>query len=144
MSTPTPATASALRPERLTKLGFRPDLVVQEFGVDDDTDEGFRSAVAGHIGGPLEDENYTGEADAVLLWWRGDDGDLTDALVDLVGVLGDGGFVVLLTPRAGHGAVVEASDIEEAAETAGLHASGDFTAAPGWRGIQLRAAKSRR
>ena len=39
-------------------------------------------------------------ADAVLLWWRDGDGDLGDALVDMVGVLDDGGFVVLLTPKA--------------------------------------------
>ena len=32
--------------------------------------------------------------DAVLLWWRDDDGDLVDALVDSLISLGDGGVVL--------------------------------------------------
>ena len=74
--------------------------MVQEFGYDSDVDDEFRYAVEDHCGSEIEDEDYTGGADAVLLWFRDGDGDLGDALVDMVGVLDDGGFVVLLTPKA--------------------------------------------
>ncbi len=67
------------------KLGFGAGQVVQEFGYDGDVDDDFRFAIEDACGSELEDEDYTGEVDAVLLWWRADDGDLTDALVDTVG-----------------------------------------------------------
>ena len=82
------------------RLGFARDQVVQEFGYDSDVDDEFRYAVEDLCGAEIEDDDYTGGADAVLLWWREGDGDLGDALVDMVGVLDDGGFVVLLTPKA--------------------------------------------
>lgn len=125
----------------VARLGFDADQIVQEFGYDDDCDQALREALEERIGSPMEDEDYTGEADAVLLWWRGDDGDLTDALVDTVSVVADGGFVALLTPRPGRGAQVEPSEIEEAAGTAGLHASGTVTVGPDWRGVRLVAPK---
>jgi hypothetical protein len=90
----------------------------------------------------LEDEDFTGEVDVALVWWRGDDGDLTDALVDLVVVLSEGGFVVLLTPNPKTGNVVDAAEVEEAAQTAGLHASASFGAAADWRAVRLVAPKA--
>ena len=53
--------------------------MIQEFGYDSDVDDEFRFAVEDHTGTELEDEDYTGGADAVLLWWREGDGDLVDA-----------------------------------------------------------------
>ena len=94
--------------------------MVQEFGYDSNADDEFRYAVEDHCGAEIEDDDYTGGADAVLLWWRDGDGDLGDALVDMVGVLDDGGFVVLLTPKV-NGDVVDPSDIDEAAVTAAAH-----------------------
>ena len=73
----------------------------------------------------------------VLLWWREEDGDLIDALVDLVGVLEDGGFVVLLSPRPGSPGALEPSDVDEAAATAGLHSSGLLAAGDLWRATRL-------
>ena len=109
----------------LDRLGLAPDRIVQELGYDDDVDHDFRAAVEERLGAPMEDDGYTGEIDAALLWWRGGDGDLTDALVDLVGLLDDGGYVALLTPR--HTAdAVEASEIEEAA----LHGRDRLSACP--------------
>jgi hypothetical protein len=124
------------------RLGFDRDQVVQEFGYDADTDDEFRFAVEDHCGAEIEDEDYTGGADAVLLWWRDGDGDLGDALVDMVGVLDEGGFVVLLTPKVS-GDEVDPSDIDEAAVTAGLHPAGTFNAAPQWRAHKLVAPKTR-
>ena len=70
------------------------------------------------------------------------DGDLGDALVDMVGVLDDGGFVVLLTPKL-TGDEVDPSDIDEAAVTAGLHTAGTFNAAVDWRAHKLVAPRTR-
>jgi hypothetical protein len=122
------------------RLGFAPDQVVQEFGYDADVDDAFRLAVEQACGAEMEDDEYTGVADAVLLWFRPDDGDLGDALVDMVGVLQEGGFVVLLTPRGED--EVDASDIDEAAVVTGLHLSGTFNAADSWRAHKLVAPKS--
>ena len=58
--------------------------------------------------------------DVVLMWWREEDGDLVDALVDALTPLADGGYIWLLTPKAGRPGHVEPSDIGEAAPTAGL------------------------
>ncbi|MBM6403645.1 DUF3052 domain-containing protein [Phycicoccus sp. CSK15P-2] len=124
------------------RLGFARELVVQEFGYDTDVDDAFRLAVEGACGAEMEDDEYTGVADAVLLWFRPEDGDLGDALVDMVGVLDDGGFVVLLTPRGED--EVDPSDIDEAAVVTGLHLAGTFNAADDWRAHKLVAPKSAR
>lgn len=136
----TPAPADQFGGDVATRLGFRPELIVQEFGYDNDVDNDVRFAIEDTCGAELEDEDYTGTADAALLWWRSDDGDLTDALVDMVSVIEEDGFVVLLTPRSGSAGAVDAAEVDEAAVTAGLHASGTFSA-PGWRATRLVAPK---
>ena len=115
--------------------------MVQEFGYDSDVDDEFRFAVEDLCGAEMEDEDYTGGADAVLLWFRDGDGDLGDALVDMVGVLDDGGFVALPPPKA-PAEEVDASDIDEAAVTSGLHPAGTFTASEHWRAHKLVAPKA--
>ncbi len=124
-------------------LGFARDQVIQEFGYDTDADDAFRFAVEDLCGAELEDEDFTGACDAVLLWFRQGDGDLVDALVDMVGSLDDGGFVVLLTPK-GTSDQVEASEIDEGAVTAGLHAGGTFTVGAAWRAHKLVAPRAAR
>lgn len=108
----------------VAKLGFVHDQIVLEYGYDDDVDEVFREQVEATVGGPLEDEEYTGVVDAILVWWRDGDGDLTDELVECVGLLEDGGFIALVTPGSGRGDRVPAHDLQEACSTAGLTASG--------------------
>jgi hypothetical protein len=128
-------------PDAPARLGFAPEQVVQEFGYDDDVDTDFRFAIEDVVGSELEDEDYTGGADVALLWWRAGDGDLTDALVDMVGVLEDGGAVVLLTPKPGRPETVDASEIEEAATTTGLRGSGAVTVGD-WRAMRLASPRS--
>ena len=70
----------------------------------------------------------------MLLWWRDDDGDLVDALVDSLISLDDGGVVWLLTPKAGRPGHVEPGEIGDAAPTAGLHQTSSISAAPDWSG----------
>ncbi len=124
------------------RLGFARDQVIQEFGYDADVDDAFRFAVEAVCGAEMEDDEYTGVADAVLLWFRPEDGDLGDALVDMVGVLEEGGFVVLLTPRGDD--EIDPSDIDEAAVVTGLHLAGTFNAAEDWRAHKLVAPKTAR
>lgn len=121
----------------IARLGFAAGQVVQEFGWDDDADNDLRFALEDVVGSQLEDEDWTGGADAVLLWWREDDGDLVDALVDTVGLLGEGGFVVLLTPRTGHAGSIDAAEVREASRTAGLHDVSAVTAGPDWWATRL-------
>jgi hypothetical protein len=128
----------------LARLGLQQGQVVQEFGWDDDVDESVRTAVQDAIDGDLADEDSIDVADAVLLWWREDDGDLVDALVDALGNLADRGAVLLLTPKAGRDGHVEPSEIVEAALAAGLHGTTTFAVSADWSGTRLVAPRSGR
>jgi hypothetical protein len=125
-------------------LGLTAGQVVQELGYDDDVDEDLRAAIEDQIDGELVDEDYDDVADVVLLWWREDDGDLVDALVDALTTLADGGVIWLLTPKAGRPGHVEPSDIAEAAPTAGLAQTSSISAARDWSGTRLVAPKAAR
>lgn len=126
------------------RLGIKPGYVVQELGYDDDCDEDLRDAIADVNGVELVDEDYDDVVDVVLLWWREDDGDLVDTLVDAVSPLTDGGYIWLLTPKAGREGHVEPSDIREAAPTAGLSQTSSLSAGRDWSGTRLVAPKARR
>ena len=132
------ATAGATAGQNVAaKLGFKSSQVVQEFGYDDDVDQDLREAIEGVTGSELLDEDADEVVDAVLLWWREDDGDLVDALVDALTVLAEGGQIWLLTPKAGRDGHVEPSDIEEASQTAGLHPTSSISASRDWAGTRL-------
>lgn len=105
------------------RIGFTEGQVVIEIGWDDDVDDSLREDVEAVIGSALEEDDFDGIVDAVLLWWRDGDGDLIDDCVDALTSLADKGFIVVLVPQAGHPDHVQASDIEEAAKTVGLKAS---------------------
>lgn len=135
----TPTGGGAGVPER---LGFVAGQVVQEFGYDSDVDDDLRFAIEDLTTTELEDEDYGSVVDAVLMWWRDGDGDLADALVDALTTLVDGGTIVLLTPRAGTVGEVDPIDIEESADTAGLHTSGTVNACADWTATRLVAPKS--
>jgi hypothetical protein len=119
------------------RLGFRAGQVVQEFGYDDDVDEDLRSGIESATGNDLVDEDYDDVTDGALIWFRDDDGDLTDFLVDAMTVLDDNGPISVLTPKAGRDGHVSHSDIEEAATTAGLHAMSTFSIATDWSATRL-------
>nr|WP_297428938.1 DUF3052 domain-containing protein [uncultured Actinotalea sp.] len=122
------------------KLGFTAGQVVQEWGYGDDVDQELRAAIEETVGGELVDEDYDDVTDAVVLWWREDDGDLTDltdAMVDVRAALDDGGLIWLFTPKAGRPGHVPHSEVEEAATTAGLHATSTLTIAPEWSATRL-------
>jgi hypothetical protein len=118
-------------------LGFSAGQVVQEFGYGDDIDPDLRSDIEKVLGSELVDEDYDDVTDGVVLWWRDDDGDLTDALVDIRTALDDGGLIWLFTRKPGRGGHVDHSDIEEAATTAGLHATSTLSIAADWSATRL-------
>ncbi len=123
------------------RLGFEPGQVVQEIGYDEDVDQDLREGIESVIGQELMDEEYDDVADAVVLWFRDEDGDLTDTLVDSIGLLEDGGNIWLLTPKTGRDGYIEPSDITDAAQTAGLSQSKSISVAKDWTGTRLAAPK---
>jgi len=123
------------------RLGFTSGQVVQELGYDDDCDDDLRSAIEDLTGNDLVDEDYDDVVDVVVLWWREDDGDLVDALVDALTSLSSGGVIWLLTPKVGRPGHVEPSDIGEAAPTAGLSSTRSLSAAAEWAGTRLVGPK---
>jgi hypothetical protein len=123
------------------RLGFEPGQVVQEIGYDEDVDQDLREGIESLIGQDLVDEDYDDVADVVLLWFRDEDGDLTDALVDAIGLLEDGGTIWLLSPKTGRDGYVEPSDINDAAQTAGLSPAKSVSVGKDWSGTRLKSGK---
>ncbi len=129
------------------KLGIEPGMVVQELGWDEDVDDDVRAAVEDRIGGELLDEEADEIVDVVLLWWREEDGDLVDVLVDAIGPLAENGVIWVLSPKTGRDGHVAPTDIAEAAPTAGLSQTSNVSVSDDWAGTRLvapKAAKSRR
>ena len=128
------------------RFGVEPGMVVMEMGYDEDVDQDLRDALIDRCG-DLVDEETDEVVDVVLLWWRDDDGDLVETLIDALGPLADNGVVWLLTPKAGREGHVEPSEINESAPTAGLQQTSTVNAGKDWSAARLvtpRATKSKR
>jgi len=127
------------------RLGIEPGMVVQVSGSGGDVDQELLDDVTSRTGTELVlTDDSDDVVDVVVLWWREDDGDLVDALVDSLTNLGESGVVWLLTPKAGRDGHVEPSDIDEAAPTAGLSSTRSTSAAPEWSGTRLVSPKASR
>lgn len=133
------STADEGASQAAARLGFASGQVIQEFGYDDDVDDDLRTGLEAVTGTELVDEEFDDVTDGAVIWFRDGDGDLTDALVDAMTVLDDGGPIWVLTPKAGRSGHVSHSDIEEAATTSGLHAMSTFSIAPDWSATRLGA-----
>lgn len=121
------------------ELGLTAGQIVQELGYDTDIDYDFRDALEDELGEELLTEEDQEAVDAVIMWWRSDDGDvtdLTDALVDAQKSL-DGGPVWLLTPRNSQGGHVDQGDITEASSTSGLKSTKAAGASQTWQATRL-------
>ena len=143
MST-SPSTGSAGGSGIATRLGIASGQIVLEIGHDTDCDQDLRQQVVAMSGSELLAGETDEVVDVALLWWREDDGDLVDALVDALTYLADGGVIWVLTPKAGRPGHVEPSDLQEAAPTAGLSQTSSFAAAKDWTATKLVTPKSRR
>jgi hypothetical protein len=126
------------------RLGIEPGMVVQELGYDEDVDHELRDAIVERSGSEMVDEDADDVVDVVLLWWREDDGDLVDALVDALHPLADSGVIWLLSPKSGREGHVPPSDVSEAAPTAGLAQTSSISAARDWSGARLVTPKGRK
>jgi hypothetical protein len=123
-------------------MGLKRDMLVMEIGYDQDVDQALRDGIEDACGQQLLDEDSDEVVDVVLIWFREDDGDLTDLLVDAIGPLADDGVIWLLTPKRGRPGHVEASDISEAASVAGLSETSIVTISGEWSGSRLVGRKS--
>jgi len=117
-------------------------MVVQELGWDNDTDDELRMAIEDAIEDGMVDGDYGNVVDAVLLWWRSEDGDLVDGLVDALTDLVGGGVIWLLTPKVGRSGSVDPADIAEAAPIAGLSQTTAAAVSKDWAASRLVAPKS--
>ena len=126
-----------------SRLGFTAGTVVQELGWDNDTDDALRVSLEDAIDAEMVDGDYGNVVDAVMLWWRDDDGDLVDGLVDALTDLVGGGSIWLLTPKVGRPGAVDPADIAEAAPIAGLAQTTTAAVSKDWSATRLVAPKSR-
>jgi len=124
------------------RMGFSPGNVVQELGWDEDVDDELRMQIEDAVDGDMVDGNYGNVVDAVVLWWRDEDGDLVDALVDSLTDLAAGGVIWLLTPKVGRPNAVEAADVTEAAPVAGLAITTTAAVSKDWTATRLAAPKT--
>jgi Protein of unknown function (DUF3052) len=125
------------------RLGLKPGMVVQELGWDEDVDDAIRAEIENTIDADLVDGDHGDVVDAVLLWWRDDDGDLVDALVDSLTDLVRGGAIWLLTPKVGRPGAVDAADVAEAGPIAGLSTTTTVAVGKEWTATRLVAPKNR-
>lgn len=126
------------------RLGIKPGDVILESGKRADADEALRSEIFTAAGSEPVGDGAQEVVDVVLLWWREDDGDLVDGLVDSLTFLDVHGVIWLLTPKMGRAGHVEPSDIQESAQTAGLAQTSTFAASADWSATKLTAPKGGR
>jgi hypothetical protein len=124
-------------------MGLQPGNIVQEIGWDEDTDDDLRLSIEELTGAEMLDEDTDEVIDVVVLWWRDDDGDLVDTLMDAITPLSDDGYVWVLSPKTGQPGHVQPSEIAEAAPTAGLTQTSS-TNLGSWIGSRLVQPKSGR
>jgi DUF3052 family protein len=125
-----------------SRLGVSAGMVVQELGWDNDTDDEVRLSIEDVIDADMVDGDYGNVVDAVLLWWRDDDGDLVDGLVDALTDLVGGGAIWLLTPKVGRSGALDPADIAEAAPIAGLSQTTSAAVSKDWAATRLVAPKT--
>lgn len=125
------------------KLGLREGMVVQELGWDEDVDDDLRIEIEDAVDGELIEEAMEA-VDCVLLWWRDEDGDLVDGVVDALTDLANTGWIWLMTPKVGRPGHVDPADISEAAVTAGLSQTSTQQVSEDWAATRLVRPKGSR
>ena len=124
------------------RLGIHQDQIVQELGWDEDADDDIRADVEEACGSEMLDEDSDEVVDVVLLWWRDDDGDLVDRLMDAIAPLAEDGVIWVLTPKTGKPGHVQPAEIAESAPTAGLMQTSSANLGD-WTGSRLVQPKSK-
>jgi hypothetical protein len=125
-------------------MGFEKGQIILEVGYGSDCDEDFRKQLIEITGEPLIENETSEVVDAVLIWFREDDGDLADELVDALTYLSESGPIWVLTPKVGREGHVHPSDIQDAANTAGLSQTSTIAAAPNWSATKIVHRKAKK
>ena len=117
-------------------LDLAPGMVIQELGWDEDVDNDLREDIMDIIDADMVDDAIEA-VDVVLLWWRDDDGDVVDGLVDAITDMADEGWIWLVTPKVGRPHFVEPGDITEGADTAGLSLTSTVSVSEDWQAHKI-------
>jgi hypothetical protein len=123
------------------RMGFAQGELVLEVGYGADCDAALRSAIMKITETKFLEGSTNEVIDAVLLWFRDDDGDLVDELMDAMAYLSETGSIWVLTPKVGRDGHVEPSDIQDAAPTCGLSQTSSLAVAADWTATRLVARK---
>ena len=123
-------------------MGFAKGELILEIGYGPDCDDALRAEIAALTGTTFLEETTNEVVDAVLLWFRNDDGDLVDELMDAMTYLTETGPIWVLTPKVGRVGHVEPSDIQDAAPTCGLSQTSTLAVAQDWTATRLVARKA--
>jgi len=121
------------------RLGIKPGDLILESGLGSDADDALRKEIFAAAGSEPVGDGAQEVVDVVLLWWREDDGDLVDELVDALTYLTEDGPIWLFTPKMGRSGYVEASDIQDAAPTAGMSVTTSFSVGADWSATRFVA-----
>jgi Protein of unknown function (DUF3052) len=125
----------------LSKLGLQAGYLIMEIGYQGDCDEELRASLTALTGAPLLDESAQEVVEAVFIWYRDGDGELSDFLMDGLTYLSSEGSLWLLTPKYGCAGYVEASEITDAVQVAGLAQSTSFLIAHNWSATRIVVRK---
>lgn len=125
----------------VSSLGISQSSVVLEIGYDTDCANDVRDAFIEASGNALVDEDFSEPVDAVLVWFRLDDDDLVELLMDAIAPLTENGVIWLMTPKPQQDGHVEPADIADAAPSAGLQVTKTLSASKTWQGTRLVTRK---
>lgn len=124
------------------RMGIESGHLILERGYRNDCDESVRREIVKASTHEFINSHANEVVDAVIIWWREEDGDLVDELVDGLTYLVDGGPIWLFTPKMGRPGYVEPSEFQDAAPTAGLSVTSSFQVASDWSAIRLVSRKA--
>ena len=127
-----------------SRMGFEKGQLILEIGHGSDCDENLRQQIVEIIGEPFIQNDTNEVVDCVLIWFREDDGDLTDELVDALAFLSESGTIWVLTPKVGRDGHVQASDIQDAVNIAGLSQTSTIAVAPNWTATKIMHRKAKK
>ena len=127
-----------------SRMGFEKGQLILEVGHSSDCDENLRKEITELIGAPLIENETDQVVDAVLIWFREDDDDLTDEVVDALTYLSETGPIWVLTPKVGREGHVHPSDIQDAANTAGMSQTSTIAVAPNWTATKIVHRKAKK
>lgn len=133
--------AAPAKHEAAPIMGFKDGDLIQELGYDNDVDFDLRDSLEDAVGSELLTEEDHEVVDGIIYWWRDDDGDLIDALVDSLVSLDDDAVLWLLTPKSGRDGYVSPAAIQADAPTAGLHVTSTEGVSEDWSATRLVARR---